>query len=92
MWLLPETMSRRPPWLAALHRVLALVDVTALFPRLDRGLSMASVQQHQALMHRVIVGLRSTDARVAPLFEDESWTTDGTHPAAQLRFAVGTPS
>ena len=29
VWLLPETMSRR---LAALHRVLAQVDVTALFP------------------------------------------------------------
>ena len=51
VWLLPETMSRRPPWLAALHRVLALVDVAALFPRLDRGLAVASVQPHQALMN-----------------------------------------
>ena len=38
--LLPGTMSRRAPWLAALHRVLALVDVTAHFPRLDRGLAV----------------------------------------------------
>ena len=75
VWLLPETMSRRPPWLAALHRVLALVDVAALFPRLDRGLAVASVQPHQALMHRVIVGLRSADARVAPLFEDDRWNS-----------------
>ena len=36
---------------------------------------MASVQPYQALMHRVIVGLHSADARDAPLFEDDRWNS-----------------
>ena len=56
-------MSRHPPWLFLLQRVLALVNVTALFLRLDPGLEVASIQQHQALMHGVILGLCSADAR-----------------------------
>ena len=47
--------------LAALHKVLALVDDTAFFPRLDRGLAE----------HRVILGLHRADARDSPLFEDD---------------------
>ena len=57
--------------LAALHKVLALVDDTALIPRLDRGLAVALVQPHQALKHRVILGLHRADARDSPLFEDD---------------------
>ena len=83
VWLLPKIISCRLPWLAALHRALALVDITALFLRLDCDLAVTSFHQHQALMHRLILSLRrrtqrSADARVTPLFEEDRWNPAGS--------------
>ena len=54
-------MRRRP----LLRTVLARVDITTPFPRLDRGLAEAAINLHQAPMDKVILGVLSTDARVS---------------------------
>ena len=54
------------------------MDAAALFPRLDQGVSphgTTSVRApaHQVLLHKVIVGLRSSLSPVARLFEIGLW-------------------
>ena len=73
IWLVPERMSKNPPWLEPLRRVLKMVDARNLFRRLDRGEGTPAEPAHQALMHDVIRGLQRHDVPVEPLFSDTRW-------------------
>ena len=72
VWLIPETMARRPRWLEALLRVLHRVETAAIFPRLDRG-GGTPTPAHQALLREVIAGLKDPSVSVSGLFEDVRW-------------------
>ena len=72
VWLLPETMARRPHWLEALRRVLNRVDTAAIFQRIDRG-GGAPIPAHQALLREVIAGLKDPQVPASRLFESELW-------------------
>ena len=73
IWLVPERMSKNPPWLEPLRRILQMVDTRNLFRRLDRGEGTPAEATHQALIHDVIRGLQRHDVPVEPLFSDSRW-------------------
>ena len=67
VWLIPETIARRPRWLEVLLRVLHRVETAAIFPRLDRG-GGTPTPAHQALLLEVIAGLKDPSVSVSGLF------------------------